>query len=394
MTMPLLPRLPLAAIALAMLGACGEISTVGSTSAPAPQADAGTVDSGVLVPESGPVEPTRCSNFGERAGTQVTVVEEGFAPVAFSVAENCAGIHIITAATAVACPYAGCAVAGGLSGKDIDAFGATGYAILSAGGRVYVARSGDPATRTAGVFVTSMDLQEPWQTVSERPTQTPFLRRVYGRAVGEYSEPQNGYVNAVRYPTQAGGVEEALAGDYGSAFGKHGTAHLAHALTTRTNGQTFYRGHAQIPILLELLPAPATSKGVGGRTLAFATELLATDTRIVAITQTGESFGVLSCPDTNLDCRDNVSDGGPIARGVFGPFFGAHGRVYALRAIAGRAQVIYWDDAALAASELTGTFLGDPLPFANVYDFDADGDHLYVRGGNSPATTSVIRIAK
>jgi hypothetical protein len=394
MTMPLLSRLPFAAIALATVGACGEISTVGGTSAPAPQADAGTVDSGVIGPDSGSVGPTRCSNLGERAGTQVTVVEEGFAPVAFSVAENCAGIHIITAATAVACPYAGCAVAGGLSGKDIDAFGATGYAILSAGGRVYVARSGDPATRTAGVFVTSMDLQEPWQTVSERPTQTPFLRRVYGRAVGEYSDPANGYVNAVRYPTEAGGVEEALAGDYGGAFGEHRTAHLAHALTTRTNGQTFYRGHAQIPILLEFLPAPATSKGVGGRRLAFATELLATDTRIVAITQTGESFGVLSCPDTSLDCRANVTDGGPIARGVFGPFFGAHGRVYALRAIAGRPQVIYWDDAALAASELTGTLLGDPLPFANVYDFDADGDHLYVRGGNSPATTSVIRIAK
>ena len=85
----------------------------------------------------------------------------------------------------------------------------------------------------------------------------------------------------------------------------------------------------------------------------------------------------------------------PIAPGFYGPFYAAHGRIYGLRKVDGRVHVAFLDDAALAASNLTAPLLGDALPFGTVYDFDADDDHLYVRGSaTSNSKTSVVRIAK
>ncbi len=380
-----------------LAGACGDIASVGATSAPTlvdggtgGTGDGATADSGLIIPDSGPpVDPPRCSNRGERPGTQVTVIDESFGPVAFSVAENCEGIHVIWGTTVIACPYTGCPVGGTFAGKSIDAFGATGYGIVSAGNRVYVARSGDPATRTAGVFSTSFDLTEGWQVISERPTQTATLRRFHGQALGETVAVGTPGVSAYLYPTTAGGVEQDLAGDYGDP------THLSRYFSNIGNGRALYRGHSVAASLFEFVSTPSVAVVPRGLSrIALSEWVLGTATRAVGIEKVGTDFGVLSCPLDKVNCLDSVATA-PIAPGFYGPFYAAHGRIYGLRNVSGLVWVAFLDDAALAASKLTATLLGDPLPFKTVYDFDADDDHLYVRGSaTSNSKTSVVRIAK
>ena len=375
-------------------------------------ADSAVADSGVsdaaTLPDAMP--PVACSALGEASGTTVTVVPASVGATSYSVGDNCAGVFVTPSAKVVKCPYAGC-VAANVNGYPQVAGGTATSSQLTAvatSGDVFFARFGNGGPDGAFFKVSSALAGSP-TLVHEAPSS--YLQEAVVYRWGATAVFQRTALGNNRIPTLYLAPPTPATAPVSLASGPNGAV----GFTVRSATEAYSYGFGAIPggpvgALTKLTRelgtgaitrvegiAPASVPGpfpnanwlnTVSQIIALPETLLVVRTANNAVTATLCDYAAATpcAMETVLPAASTLN----LTRFTY-----AHGRVYAVKVVAGVASLVQCASPAFAAGTCSWAPFGAPLAAGTTFGpFDSDENHLYARTVTATGAGDVIRIAR